>query len=306
MAMISASVSPRVRVRRRGFTLIELLVVIGILVLLASITIPLVINAYGKAEVARLKADLLTIETALEAYKTDFGDYPRPQFAAGFPAAQHDDASLRPNPPSGAQILARALVGMLPAREVPAPSSSEIPAQDGADGPGFRVRGTQGKVYPAYLAAEKARVSSNDLAGVLLDSNGNPILYFPVFNKNADLAVANGYVGENNYEGGAGERPLYNYFDEGNSSAPRMSIEQMRAFLGDYGGPGAGAMPDGAITPGPIYANEKAMHTGPFILWTAGSDGSFGPKLGGSETPESRREKSIACDDVVNFDTSNR
>jgi hypothetical protein len=48
------------------------------------------------------------------------------------------------------------------------------------------------------------------------------------------------------------------------------------------------------------------MHTGPFILWTAGSDGSFGPKLGGSETPESRREKSIACDDVVNFDTSNR
>src|SRR5690349_9673228 len=67
--------------RRNAFTLIEMLVVIGIIVLVVSITVPMVMKAYKAGDRARTAADLQAISVALEAFKTDFGDYPRPEAA---------------------------------------------------------------------------------------------------------------------------------------------------------------------------------------------------------------------------------
>ncbi len=72
---VSATSIPK---RRRAFTLIELLVVIGIIVVLVGFTVPMVMKSYRAGERARTQADLNSIATALEAFKNDFGDYPRP------------------------------------------------------------------------------------------------------------------------------------------------------------------------------------------------------------------------------------
>src|SRR5829696_9407753 len=76
--------SPR-RGNRDGFTLIELLVVIGIIVLLAGLLLPMLYKTYRSASRTRLAADLNSIGVALDAYKSDFGDYPRvPAAGTGF------------------------------------------------------------------------------------------------------------------------------------------------------------------------------------------------------------------------------
>ena len=61
----------------RGFTLIELLVVIGIIVLLATFLLPVFKRVHIQSSRAGTAADLEIISQALEAYKADFGDYPR-------------------------------------------------------------------------------------------------------------------------------------------------------------------------------------------------------------------------------------
>jgi len=59
-----------------GFTLIELLVVVGIISLLAAIAVPNFLEAQVRSKVSRVKADMRTIATALEAYRTDTNGYP--------------------------------------------------------------------------------------------------------------------------------------------------------------------------------------------------------------------------------------
>lgn len=95
--------------RRTAFTLIEMLVVIGIIVLLVGIAAPMIYKAYKSGSSARLKADLATISTALEAYKGDHGDYPR----AGISDA-------------GAAILGKALVGPADQVHYAAPPATTI------------------------------------------------------------------------------------------------------------------------------------------------------------------------------------
>jgi type II secretion system protein G len=59
-----------------GFTLIELLVVISIIGMLSSLVLGAVSNARKKAFYAKAAIDIRTVETALEMYYMDHGDWP--------------------------------------------------------------------------------------------------------------------------------------------------------------------------------------------------------------------------------------
>src|SRR5437764_1518297 len=74
----SAGAEPSVRrAQRAGFTLVELLVAISVIVLLVGLLVPMALKARNAAKKARIAADLNAIVVGLDAYKTDFGDYPR-------------------------------------------------------------------------------------------------------------------------------------------------------------------------------------------------------------------------------------
>jgi prepilin-type N-terminal cleavage/methylation domain-containing protein len=62
--------------QRAAFTLIELLVVIAIIAILAAIAVPNFLEAQTRAKVSRVKADMRTMATALEAYSADHNHYP--------------------------------------------------------------------------------------------------------------------------------------------------------------------------------------------------------------------------------------
>jgi type II secretion system protein G len=61
---------------RRGFTLIELLIVVAIIAILAAIAVPNFLEAQVRAKVSRVKSDMRTLATAMEAYIVDYNVYP--------------------------------------------------------------------------------------------------------------------------------------------------------------------------------------------------------------------------------------
>ena len=60
----------------RAFTLIELLIVVAIIAILAAIAVPNFLEAQVRSKVSRVKSDLRSVVTALEAYAVDRNDYP--------------------------------------------------------------------------------------------------------------------------------------------------------------------------------------------------------------------------------------
>ena len=59
-----------------GFTLVEMLVVLGIIVLLAAMVAPQVIRYLGSARAQTAEVQLKNVESALELYYLDTGQYP--------------------------------------------------------------------------------------------------------------------------------------------------------------------------------------------------------------------------------------
>ena len=270
----------------RAFTLIELLVVIGIIVLLATIVLPMVNAARKHAMRSYMAADLQVICQALEAYKHDFGDYPR---------LDRDPAHLKNeglnSPITGAALLCWALVAPGPANSLQVGPS--LSPGDGADGPGFRLRGTSGPVKGPYLPADRFVIGTADIYGVvhapkifnnaqdvLADRNSSPILYFPATPGAVAGALPNGFVA-----------PIYTPISpNGNLPTPSVFIFDDNAA---YLAPGANAFNPANLTrggwqvmayrlgdtnfDGTIEApGETAVTTGPYLLWTAGPDGIFG------------------------------
>lgn len=191
-------------IRRRGFTLIELLVVVGMIMALAAILLPAIHRAYVAAERSRMAADLQVIGNALEAYRNDFGDYPQP--------------GISPNklpPPAGSttpvSVLTSGPITLCWALVAPGRSS-----EDGADGPGFRIRGSTGTVYGPYIPADRFMIgtlgkhyedtatvtpwSDHDTASysswfsVLADRRGRVILYYPAGKRARPGGAADSYV----------------------------------------------------------------------------------------------------------------
>lgn len=286
--------------RRGGFSLIELLVVIGILAILAGILTPMIVRSQRSAKRLRVAGDLQAISTALEAYRQDFADYPRVLYdpALGNP-------SDRPNPPTGAQVLCWALIGPAPEQETSAPGNVRL-KQDGADGPGFRPRGTVGRKYGPYLQPEKFRIADagypgesiypddpllenpNPLRAVLLDVFDRPILYFPGNTAQRAINHDENYVSTTKvslYDASDNEV----YFRRDGEGGSTDSIRRIKVMLGDLN-------ENGRIDP----PGEQAASTAPYLLWSAGRDGEFG--LESIPTTEGELRNALGrVDDVTNF-----
>ena len=76
-----------IAVRRRALSLIELLIVLAIVAIVAVIAVVNMQSALIRSKVSRAKADLSTIQTALEAYAVDEGTYPLNAGGIGLPGA---------------------------------------------------------------------------------------------------------------------------------------------------------------------------------------------------------------------------
>lgn len=61
---------------KKAFTLIELLIVVAIIAILAAIAVPNFLEAQTRSKVSRVKADMRSIATAIEAYHIDNNRYP--------------------------------------------------------------------------------------------------------------------------------------------------------------------------------------------------------------------------------------
>jgi type II secretion system protein G len=61
---------------KTAFTLIELLIVVAIIAILAAIAVPNFLEAQVRSKVSRVKADMRTIATGMEAYRVDYNRYP--------------------------------------------------------------------------------------------------------------------------------------------------------------------------------------------------------------------------------------
>jgi prepilin-type N-terminal cleavage/methylation domain-containing protein len=62
---------------KKGFTLIELLIVIAIILILIAIALPNFLEAQIRARVTKASAEIRSLTTAFEAYRTDWPYYPR-------------------------------------------------------------------------------------------------------------------------------------------------------------------------------------------------------------------------------------
>lgn len=241
----------------RGFTLIELIVVAGVIVLLASLLVPMLAKAYKSSVRSRMLADLHVLSQGLEAYKLDQRDYPR---IYANPANQNTDPRV-----DGAILLCWALIA--PGPDIIAGGQ---PGGDGANGPGFRQRGTSGTVYGPYVAPEKFRMglpadgspSSDNLRTAILDRNDKPIYYCPARPNGASyINQPGGFVADYS---GTGMQPMYDhaYFIDPNQN-PVIDLAVMQHALGD------------ANANGYIDNGEQAAFTGPYILWAAGVDQNY-------------------------------
>ena len=300
------------RLKGRGFTLIELLVVIGMIVLLATILLPMVNHAYSQATRASMAADLQVISQALEAYKGDFGDYPR---VNRNPSGNPIDG---PGQQVGQTVLGAAVLCWALVAPGPAGNGGGSPfGSDGADGPGFRIRGTIGPVKGPYLPPDRFVIGVADGLGVvsapgvlnkqvtnfddsqdvLADRNRSPILYFPVMKGAVATRKPGGFV-TTFYTlpvaSTAAPPPSVFYFDDNHpyldvtnkAFNPAQGIPTNNPGHGNPANLTRGANEAGWAVmsyrlgdsnhDGVIDNAEVPVTTGPYLLWAAGPDTIFG------------------------------
>jgi hypothetical protein len=174
---------------RRAFTRSDLLIALPILFICLFITLLFTGCSHRASQIEEQRADFQSIAAGLEAYKADFGDYPRNPALAAWNT--HGGAQPAPFYPS----LATALIGPGPAATTNARGGDADFQQfgDGHDGPGFCTT-PGGKVWGPYVSPVNFKcvfISSAIPAGgsgaqlpaagrpVILDRWGQVIQYFP-------------------------------------------------------------------------------------------------------------------------------
>lgn len=233
-----------------GSTLVELLVILGILVALMGILLPAMNRTHRSAVRVAMQADLQTLTIAIDAYQSDFGNYPRP------------DRNVT-SPFQGSAILCWALLA-------PGPAS-----QDGADGLGFRLRGTQGDVKGPYLPLGRFFIGTlsdqnspiavvavpdgqyDDRVTVLADRYHNAILYYPKKLKAAAISSVANYIGPFT------STPIPRYISNDNDPVRAFgSLQNLQSQM-------PGVLPDGSL-------DASRVVDAPYLLWGAGPDGKLG------------------------------
>lgn len=287
--------------RHRAFTLVELLVVIGIILVLISILLPAINRAHQQAVRTSMMGDFAAISQALDQYRNDWGDYPRTGKGATV-------GSTLPNTAvTGAATLCWALVA-------PGPGTQDgAGATTGTDNgaPGFRLHPTaQGKVYGPYISLDRFRIgtiatgnasapanntvfpvptgqSYDDTTCVLADRYGNIILYFPA---NTQVSpTKTGLVNSWNI-GVTPPLAVYNYSDNSTTANAQagtyppyltpngvnlgQSTLTLKAFAYRLGRTSAFTTNPN----GPVNGSEVPVVV-PYLLWSAGPDGQFGPQV---------------------------
>jgi len=240
--------------QRKGFTLVELLIVMGVLVLVAALLLPAIGKARRSAVRTALAADMQAIAAGIDAYRLDFKDIPRPN-------------KFVPGPFQGSAILCWTMI---------APGKAQF---DGADGFGFRERGTQGQVYGPYVTPGNFRqgtVSTSpavkstvtyDANVCIADRNGNAILYFP------SKLTANSISTVTTYLGPPGKSTRYASKD----NDPAVATGTEFGINPDT----AGALKSMQLLLPGVNQNDLSLDQSqlvnlPYLLWDAGPDGRFG------------------------------
>jgi competence protein ComGC len=93
-----------VKRKRTGFTIVELLAALGIIALMIGLLIPALSVVRNKAKETKQRAQFMTINLALTAFKDDYGDYPGSDWSLMAGPGMSNDYC-------GAQKLAEALLG---------------------------------------------------------------------------------------------------------------------------------------------------------------------------------------------------
>ena len=262
--------------RPHGFTIVELLVVIGILVILAGLTASMAVRGQRKARQVRVQSDLQGIAMALDAYKQDFGDYPRlAEARIALNPTQLDSSAAGSALMTGSELLCWALASPYPEK-----LSGDFAPGDGASGPGFRVRATplgvptKGLVYGPYLNIDTykfGRDATTPRFQVLKDYYGNPILYFAARNPRPNISLK--FAGDDKtflYDFRENESSFYR--DQAGFTDGAQAFARFQVVLGD-----SGFGPPVTAGDGKINGSETPVNQGPYVLWSAGADGKFGP-----------------------------
>ena len=147
---------------RRGFTLVEMLVVISVIVLLAGIVLPTILQVRRQISVKASQATINNLEAGCKLYRDDWGEFPPDYY-------KEMDAWKCPEKWNGAKMLVQCLLGYFPdigndgKPDDSATVSREdiVMGDDGVDGYGFRMKAGKRKVGP-YVDPEKVRLKKGN------------------------------------------------------------------------------------------------------------------------------------------------
>ncbi|MCS7034772.1 MAG: type II secretion system GspH family protein [Phycisphaerae bacterium] len=179
-----------------------------------------------------------------------------------------------------------------------------------------------GRIFGPYLPADKFKIAAGN--AFLVDGNGNPILYFPAAASRPTISVVPRFVSGGDPTNNPGQQDRSALFDANDNlrffmhntaggsleALPQArALARIRAMLGDFG-------VNGALDRQPGMESETSPAADlPYLLWTAGPDGLFGPpvdSIPGAKAPlvvnptdaggwKSNQRAVEECDDITNF-----